>query len=103
MPALNDDGKARFKPIVTMLTEALVKDFTAAYSHVEDSLWKRTDAEGQSVVVTEEQLRKDVHSWLLGLEDEMEDKQFAKMCMHMIRSNPGWTTLLSNRVIKRLS
>ena len=101
---------SKIAPIVTMLTEALVKDFAPAYrlggySYPSD-FWIRTAEDGSETVVTEEQLWKDVQAWLLDLEKEMEnesDRMFARMTTQMIRKNPGWVTLLCNRVKKRLS
>jgi hypothetical protein len=101
---------SRLKPVVTMLTEALVKDFVPSY-HLPGipyppNVWIRTDADGNEVRVTEEQLWKDVEAWLLGLEGQMtneSDLAYAKIVTHMIRKNKGWVTLLTNRVIKRLS
>ena len=100
---------SKLKPIVTMLTDALVRDFCPAYRRARhlnlENAWIRTDAEGHEVLVDEDQLWQDVHDWLLGLEHELEeenDRQFAKMCAHMIRKNKGWVTLLTNRVKKRL-
>lgn len=93
------------KPIVTMLTEALVKDFMPAYRAVGEGIWARTDETGFEVFVTERQLQGDVHNWLLGLENAMEnesDLAFAKMTAHMIQKNPGWTVLLTNRLKRRL-
>lgn len=96
---------SKLKPIVTMLTEALMKDFAPAYRKVKGG-WLRTAEDGSVARVDDEQLWRDVQAWLLGLEQEMEnesDLQFAKMTAHMIRKNPGWVTLLTNRVKKRLS
>lgn len=105
---------SKLKPIVTMLTEALVKDFAPAYrwldpaqenTYLHPLLFERTDADGNKQVVTAEQLQKDVKAWLLGLEEEMtndSDLMFAKMTAHMIRKNPGWVVLLTNRLVKRL-
>jgi len=98
---------SKLRPIVTMLTDALVKDFCPAYRRpVADlAVWIRTDETGEETVVDDQQLWQDVHDWLLGLEHELEDendRQFAKMCAHMIRKNKGWVTLLTNRVKKRL-
>lgn len=97
---------SKLKPIVTMLTESLVKDFIPAYRHVQDGLWERTDEEGNRWVVEEQQLRNDVQGWLLGLEEGMEDEhdlQYARMVAHMISKNPGWIDLLTSRVKKRLA
>jgi hypothetical protein len=100
---------AKLKPIVTMLTEALARDFAPAYRKAGlpygDDTWIRTDEEGAEFLVSSQQLQKDVEAWLLNLEHEMDndsDRQFAKMTAHMIRKNKGWTTLLTNRVIKRI-
>lgn len=97
---------SKLKPIVTMLTEALVRDFELAYRRVDDGLWERTDETGEKLIVDEVQLWMDVEAWLLGLEEQMDnesDRQFAKMTAHMIRKNKGWITLLTNRVKTRLS
>lgn len=103
---------SKLKPIVTMLTEALVKDFAPAYTHVGPAmfnhplLFERTDEAGTTQIVTAEVLEKDVREWLMGLEQEMDnesDRQFAKMTTQMIRKNPGWVKLLTNRLIKRLT
>jgi hypothetical protein len=99
---------SKLKPIVTMLTEALVRDFAPAYRRVVEGnagLWVRTAEDGTETAVDDEQLKKDVEAWLLNLEHEMDndsDRQFAKMSAHMIRKNKGWVTLLTNRVIRRL-
>lgn len=99
----------KLKPIVTMLTEALVRDFAPAYRKAGppygDDTWIRTDADGTESLVSTAQLHKDVEAWLLNLEHEMEndsDRQFAKMTAHMIRKNRGWVTLLTNRVKARI-
>lgn len=79
---------SKLKPIVTMLTEAIFKDF-ADYK-----------------VVTSEQLGKDVYTWLMGLESEMtndSDRVFANMTTHMVRKNKGWVTVLTNRLLKHLA
>jgi hypothetical protein len=105
----NTDGTvmSKLKPIVTMLTEALIKDFAPAYRKAEEAeLWIRTAEDNTEAVVTAEQLQKDVETWLLGLEAEMEndsDRQYAKMVTNMIRKNPGWVKLLTNRVKRRIS
>lgn len=100
---------SKLAPIVTMLTDALVKDFVPAYQKAgkpyPDDVWIRTDEDGTEMLVSEDQLKKDVGDWLLGLEHELEDendRQFAKMCAHMIRKNPGWIALLTQRVKKRI-
>jgi hypothetical protein len=95
----------KLKPIVTMLTDSLVKDFCPAYRKVDEGLWARTDETGREVPVTEAQLWTDVHDWLMGLESQMgneSDLAYAKMCAHMIRKNKGWVSLLTNRVKKRI-
>lgn len=104
---------SKLKPIVTMLTEALVKDFCPAYAYLPDvsrytgkPAWERKDDKYSRSIVDEQQLRKDVEDWLLGLEHELEDendRQFAKMCAHMIRKNKGWVDILTKRVIRRLA
>lgn len=101
---------SKMKPIVTMLTEALVRDFAPAYRKAGppygENIWIRTDELGEEVTVDEECLRQDVHDWLMNLEAEMDndsDRQFAKMVTNMIRKNKGWTTLLANRVKKRIA
>lgn len=97
---------SKLKPIVTMLTDALVKDFCPAYKRGPDELWIRTDEDGSESLVNAQQLRQDVEDWLLGLEHELEDeneRQFAKMCAHMIRKNKGWVDILTKRVIRRLA
>lgn len=98
---------SKLKPIVTMLTEALARDFAPAYRRVpvDYDLYIRTDESGHEDAVDGAQLRKDVESWLLTLEEDMtndSDRQFAKMVVNMIRKNPGWVTLLANRVQKRI-
>jgi len=104
---------SKMKPVVTMLTDAMVRDFVPNYERMEhcpagstESLWMRTNEDGSKTVVTDEQLHADVEKWLLGLENEMEnesDRAYAKVVTHMIRKNKGWVTLLTNRVKKRLS
>lgn len=77
------------KPVVTMLTEALARDFAPGYLFTDDA-----------------KLAKDVEAWLLGLGDQMEnesDRAYAKIVTHMIRQNKGWVVLLTNRVKKLLS
>lgn len=100
---------SKLKPIVTMLTEALVKDFAPAYEYMPEvsrvagrPMWERGDA----VIVDANGLRKDVEAWLLGLEHDMaeeSDRKYAQMVAHMIRKNNGWVTLLTNRVLKRIT
>lgn len=97
---------SKLAPIVTMLTEALVKDFMPAYKPAGENAWIRTADDGTETLVNDQQLWNDVQSWLMGLEEEMQndsDRMFAKMTAHMIRKNSGWVTLLTNRVKKRLS
>lgn len=84
------DGTAlsKMKPVVTMLTDTLVRDFVPGYLFVSD-----------------EQLARDVEEWLLGLEDRMDnesDRKYAQVVTHMIRKNKGWVTLLTGRVKRRL-
>lgn len=97
---------SKLKPIVTMLTDALVRDFCPAYRHVSGNLWVRTDEAGHETLVNDAMLRADVEAWLLGLEHELDDandREFAKMCAHMIRKNKGWVDVLTGRVKKRLA
>lgn len=96
---------SKLKPIVTMLTDTLVRDFCPAYKSVDGGLWERTDDEYRRTIVDEAQLKADVEAWLLGLEQQMEnesDRQYAKIVTHMIRQNKGWVALLTNRVKRRL-
>jgi hypothetical protein len=103
---------SKLKPVVTMLTDTLVRDFCPAYKlyplsigDEHSPLFERTDEAGEIQVVTEEQLRKDVEAWLLDLESQMEnesDRAYAKIVTHMIRKNRGWVDLLTNRVKRRL-
>lgn len=79
---------SKMKPVVTMLTDTLVRDFMPGYLFVND-----------------EQLAKDVEEWLLGLEGRMNnesDRKYAQVVTHMIRKNKGWVTLLAGRVKRRL-
>lgn len=79
---------SKMKPVVTMLTDTLVRDFMPGYLFVND-----------------EQLAKDVEEWLLGLEGRMDnesDRKYAQVVTHMIRKNKGWVTLLAGRVKRRL-
>jgi hypothetical protein len=97
---------SQLKPIVTMLTDALVKDFIPAYRKVEEDIWERTDEDGNVMLVNADQLWKDVHDWLMGLENDMDNESdllYAKMVTQMIRKNRGWVTLLTNRAKKRLA
>lgn len=98
---------SKVRPVVTLLTDALVKDFCLAYRRGPDGLWVRTDEDGNEVLVNDAMLQADVRNWLLNLEQEMtdseSDRQFAKLCTQMIRKNKGWVPLLANRVKKRLS
>jgi len=100
---------SKLRPIVTMLTDALVRDFCPAYRPVgppyPGNVWIRTDEAGNESLVDEKQLWQDVHDWLFNLEHELEDandREFARMCAHMIRKNKGWVSLLTARVKKRL-
>lgn len=103
---------SKLRPVVTTLTEALVKDFELVYQPERDvsrvmgkRLWLRTDADGEEALVDDQQLWQDVRAWLLNLEQDMtteSDKKYAQMVIHMVSKNPGWTTLLANRLIKRL-
>lgn len=112
MGAYDGTVTSKLKPIVTTLTEELVKDFELVYRHVNPAdyvhplLFERTDETGDKKVVTTEQLYKDVETWLLNLEEDMaeeSDKQYAQMVIQMVRKNPGWVTLLTNRLIRRLT
>ena len=100
---------SKLKPIVSMLTDSLVKDFCPAYRRQrigELDFWIRTAEDGTETPVNDAQLQKDVEDWLLGLEHQMEtesDKQYAQMVTHMIRKNKGWVILLTNRVKRRLN
>lgn len=100
---------SKMRPIVTTLTEQIVKDFVPAYRVErigELDFWIRTDEDGNEMPVNHQQLWNDVRDWLLGLEDSMEtesDKYFATLVVRMVQKNPGWITLLTNRVVKRLS
>lgn len=99
---------SKLKPIVTMLTDALARDFCPLYEYQPEvskvagrDMWERGGK-----MVDEQQLWHDVHDWLMGLEHELEDendRQFARMCARMIRKNKGWVTLLTNRVKKRIT
>lgn len=85
------DGTAlsKMKPVVTMLTDTLARDFMPGYLFVND-----------------EQLAKDVEEWLLGLESRMDnesDRKYAQVVTHMIRKNKGWVVLLAGRVKRRLA
>lgn len=96
---------SKLKPIVTMLTEELVRDFAPAYRRFDESLWVRTGDDGTEMLVSEDQLHADVRNWLMDLENRMEnesDREFAKMCVQMIRKNKGWVALLARRVVKRI-
>lgn len=96
---------SKLKPVVTMLTDTLVRDFCPAYRPADGGFWIRTDEEGNKVPVDDDQLRADVEAWLLGLEEQMgteSDRAYAKIVTHMIRKNSGWVDLLANRVKRRL-
>jgi hypothetical protein len=107
--ALEGTILSKLKPIVTMLTDTLVKDFCPAYRHQrigELDFWIRTAEDGTETPVSDDQLRKDVEAWLLDLESRMEtesDRAYAQIVTRMIRKNNGWVTLLTNRVKKRLT
>jgi formyltetrahydrofolate hydrolase len=104
---------SKLRPVVTTLTEALVKDFELVYQPEHDvsrvmgkRLWMRTDVAGEEALVDDQQLWNDVRAWLLNLEEAMteeSDKKYAQMVVHMVSKNPGWITLLTNRLLKRLS
>ena len=100
---------SKMKPVVTMLTDALVKDFCPAYRRQrigELDFWIRTAEDGTETPVSDDQLQADVEAWLLGLEAQMEnesDRKYAQVVTHMIRKNRGWITLLTNRVKRRIS
>ena len=101
---------SRLKPIVTMLTDTLVKDFCPAYKPAGKpygpGTWIRTAEDGTEHLVTDDQLKADVEAWLLDLEHRMEnesDKAYAKIVTRMIRQNKGWVILLTNRVKRRLA
>lgn len=77
------------KPVVTMLTDALFRDFASGYEFT-----------------TPEQLRRDVEAWVSGLTAQMEnesDRTYAAMAVHMIRKNSGWITVLAGRLTRRLA
>lgn len=104
----NTDGTAlsKMKPVVTMLTDTLVRDFCPAYRRTaEGSFFIRTAEDGTEKLVDDEQLAKDVEEWLLGLEGRMDnesDRKYAQVVTHMIRKNRGWVVLLAGRVKRRL-
>lgn len=103
---------SKLRPIVTTLTEALVEDFTPVYEYLPEvsrvaggPKWERSDGGHRRVIVGEEDLWNDVKAWLLHLEEDMQeetDKKYAAMILHMVSKNPGWITLLTNRVKKAL-
>lgn len=103
---------SKLRPIVTTLTEALVKDFELVYKPAPKvarvlgkKIWVRTDEAGEEALADATQLWKDVEAWLLNLEQDMaaeSDKKYAQMVVQMVRKNPGWVTLLTNRLVKRL-
>lgn len=101
-PEFDGTVTSKLKPVVTLLTEALVRDFELAYAYAGGGAWLRRDEDGGQVAVTEEVLREDVRTWLHALEAEHEDQEFARMVLTMIRKNRGWVTLLAGRVIRRL-
>lgn len=100
---------SKMRPIVTTLTEQIIKDFAPAYRKQrigELDYWIRTDEVGEETPVSDQQLWDDVRDWLLGLEETLDtdsDKYFAHMVVRMVQKNPGWVALLKNRVAKRLS
>jgi len=95
---------SKLKPIVTMLTDALARDFVPRYRSTDDEeLWLRVS---DGLLVNDLQLKAAVGEWLLNLEHELEDendKQFAKMCTHMIRKNRGWIDILTERVKRKIA
>lgn len=99
---------SKMRPIVTTLTDEIVKDFVPAYRSERIGgmdYWIRTDENGNETPVNHQQLWNDVRDWLLGLEDSMKtesDQHFAMLVVRMVHKNPGWITLLCNRVTKRL-
>lgn len=100
---------SNMRPIVTTLTENLLKDFAPAYRNERIAgmdYWIRVNEDGDDEPVSFQQVWEDVRDWLLGLEGSMEtesDKVFAHMVVRMVQKNPGWITLLTNRVRKQLS
>lgn len=100
---------SKMKPIVTTLTEQVVKDFAPVYRKQRIGgldFWLRTDETGTQTPVSDQQLWNDVRDWLLGLEDSVDeesDKHFARLVVRMVQKNPGWVTLICNRVKKRLA
>lgn len=96
---------SKLKPVVTTLTEALLAELAPEYRKIGDNLYERLDEHDLPVVVTGDQLWKDVQRWLMDLEKDMQeesDRQYAKMVVSMIRKNKGWVSLLTNRVKKHL-
>lgn len=95
---------SRLKPIVTVLTEALLRDFACVYYPAKGykNCWYRERGHGDPEVVTDEALRADVREWLMNLQDDYGGHESAERIVGMIRRNEGWVNLLANRVIKVL-
>lgn len=104
---------SHMKPVVTMLTDTLEKNFVPNYERMEhfpagsdERLWMRTNQDGSKDVITSDELYQDVEAWLLSLEQRMEtdsDRAYAQIIATMIHKNKGWVTLLTNRVKKKLA
>lgn len=101
---------SHMKPVVTMLTDTLEKDFIPSYHKAgkpyEDNTYIRIEENGDEVLIGADQLQEDVEAWLLSLEHRMEtdsDRAYARIIATMIHKNQGWVTLLTNRVKRRLA
>lgn len=101
---------SHMKPVVTMLTDTLEKDFVPKYRTAgrlyEDDRYIRLEENGDEVLIGADQLYQDVEAWLLGLEQRMEtdsDRAYARIIATMIHKNKGWAVLLTNRVKRRLA
>lgn len=103
---------SKLKPIVTMLTDALRRDFCPAYEYIPElsevagePVWECSYPDRKHII-NEERLRADVEEFFRTLEDAQEtenDKEFAKMCWHMIRKNKGWLDLLTSRAKRMIT
>lgn len=106
MAELQEDGtvSSRIKPIVTVLTEGLLRDFVHLY-HPDDTAegaWWRANGTDVPDHVSDGRLRADVEDWLMNLQDDATAGENAQRVIAMIRKNPGWIDVLTRRVARTL-
>lgn len=103
MASLQDDGTvlSRLKPIVTVLTEALIKDFAHVYTPHDPGMWVKQTPHGP-VMANDAMFQADVRDWLYNLQGDYGGQEAASRIISMVRRNPGWVGLLAGRVSRVL-